>query len=73
MQRSLLIIFRAGLLWACLLLFSCGGEPFTYSPSNEVKPGPGLFSGPDGEFTVIGPKAPVTEDGKTSAPQKKAE
>jgi len=39
---------------SCLLLHGCGGEPFTYEPDNELKPGPGLFSGEDGEFNLIG-------------------
>jgi hypothetical protein len=41
-------------LIGCLLLYGCGGEPFTYEPDNELKPGPGLFSGEDGEFNLIG-------------------
>ncbi len=44
----------AGCLLACQLLAGCGGEPYQYQPDNELKPGPGLFSGEDGEFTLIG-------------------
>lgn len=44
-----------------LLLLSggCGGEPYTYVPENELKPGPGLFSGEEGEFILI--NAPMEE------------
>lgn len=44
----------AGFLLACQLLAGCGGEPYQYQPDNELKPGPGLFSGEDGEFNLIG-------------------
>jgi hypothetical protein len=27
-------------------------EPFDYEPDNELKKGPGLFSGEDGAFTI---------------------
>ncbi len=36
-----------------LMLFGCGGKNFDYTDSNDTKPGPGLFSGEDGVFTVI--------------------
>jgi len=53
------------IIWICLFLTGltlsgCGGEPYTYVPDNELKPGPGLFSGEDGEFTLIG--SPVQEN-----------
>ncbi len=53
-MRKRSIIRQAGVLCACLLLAGCGGEPYTYQPDHELKPGPGLFSGEDGEFTLIG-------------------
>lgn len=68
---GLLSIYGAGLFWVCLLLSSCGGEPFTYTPSNEIKSGPGLFSGPDGEFTLVGPDDNETETEKNKSTQKK--
>ncbi len=37
-----------------LLLCGCGGEPYSYTPENELKPGPGLLSGEDGEFNLVG-------------------
>ena len=47
-------LMQAGIIFTCLLLSGCGGEPFNYEPPNELKPGPGLFSGEDGEFNLIG-------------------
>jgi len=40
-------------LFVCLLLCGCGGEPYTYESNNELKTGPGLFSGEDGEITIF--------------------
>lgn len=59
----------AGFLLACQLFAGCGGEPFAYQPGNELKPGPGLFSGEDGEFTLIG--APVKQE--DSEPEEKTD
>ena len=45
---------QAGLLLACLLLIAnCGGQSFVYQPAKDHPPGPGLFSGEDGEFKLI--------------------
>jgi hypothetical protein len=45
------------LLAAALTLAACGGKPLHTSkwqdPADEIPPGPGLFSGEDGEFTVV--------------------
>ncbi len=35
------------------LLCGCGGADYTYVDTKEEKPGPGLFSGDDGVFTVV--------------------
>jgi hypothetical protein len=42
------------LLVATLLLFGCGGgsQSFEYPAADDPPPGPGLFSGPDGTFTI---------------------
>jgi len=56
-------IFLTGLLAFSLVLYGCGGSSYTYEPENEIKPGPGLFSGKDGEFTVIG-GSKDTKEGK---------
>lgn len=50
---------------ACLVLSGCGGDSYTYEPSNELKPGPGVFSGEDGEFTLIGTPQPEKEEQET--------
>jgi hypothetical protein len=44
--------------WFAVLLLSCflqgcGGTDYNYVDTNEEKPGPGLFSGEDGVFTVV--------------------
>lgn len=36
-----------------IILCGCGGTDYTYVDINEEKPGPGLFSGEDGVFTVV--------------------
>lgn len=62
------ILQQAGVLGVCLLVFGCGGEPYDYKPTNDLKPGPGLFSGEDGEFTIIG--APVENEKKSEEKDK---
>jgi hypothetical protein len=57
-----------GVLGIGLILGACATtpEPFAYHPDNELKPGPGLFSGDDGVFTLYGKPpaaATATEDG----------
>ena len=47
-----------------LLSGGCGGESYTYVPENELKPGPGLFSGEDGEFNLS--NAPREEEEEES-------
>lgn len=42
------------LVFITLTICNCGGKDFHYSDSKDTKPGPGLFSGADGVFTVIG-------------------
>jgi len=48
------------------LLIGCASrtEPFVYEPSNELKPGPGIFTGEEGAFTIYGrPLADPDEPG----------
>jgi hypothetical protein len=49
------------LLVAALLLFACGGgsQSFEYHAADDPPPGPGLFSGPDGTFTIYRSKGEV--------------
>lgn len=53
-MRWPVVFFQTIILIVWLLLSGCGGEPYTYESDRELKPGPGLFSGKDGEFTIIG-------------------
>lgn len=52
-MKVIVALIQAGALSVGLLLAGCGGEPYTYVPEHELKPGPGLVTGEDGEFTII--------------------
>lgn len=52
-MSRLVFLFKLTFVISCLLLSGCGGESYTYEAEHELKPGPGLFSGKDGEFNVI--------------------
>lgn len=39
-------------LVALVSLACCGGQPFEYTAADEIPPGPGIFSGSDGAFTI---------------------
>ncbi len=60
-MRRVPLFMQAACLAVCFLFYGCGGEPFQYDPPNELKPGPGLFSGEDGEFNLIGGDREETE------------
>lgn len=45
--RWLALLLLSGMLGAC-----SGVEPFAYTEVHEIQPGPGLFSGEDGEFVI---------------------
>jgi len=50
-MRNLLILgFVAALLAAC-----AEGKDIDYAGPDEMQPGPGLFSGKDGKFTIFVP------------------
>ena len=59
--------FRIVVLWAAALVIAgCAGiTPYDPPDHREMPPGRGLFSGADGEFVIIGPKAPQTGEGET--------
>jgi hypothetical protein len=42
---------------SALLVAGCATspEPFEYQQNNELKPGPGIFTGEDGVYTIYGP------------------
>ena len=53
-RRLLVLVFAAGLFsWACV----GPPRPVVYESNRELKPGPGLFSGGDGVFTIYGTSA----------------
>lgn len=58
------IVIAAG-IFCCLA--GCGGSDFEYSDNRDLKPGPGLFSGDDGVFTLIKKDAVETETDEKEA------
>jgi len=52
--RRIFIYLQAVIMAACLILNGCGGDDWTYQSDRQLKPGPGIFSGEDGEFNIIG-------------------
>ena len=47
---------------------SASPEPFDYQPDNELKPGPGLFSGEKGGFIIF--RSPEMTDPEEDLPRK---
>ena len=58
------------MLWLVLGLAACAvsPEPYEYEPDNELKPGPGLFSGEEGKFTIF--RIPEEKGQRQDAPRK---
>lgn len=52
------IVIAASIIFC---LAGCGGSDFEYPDNRDLKPGPGLFSGDDGVFTLIKKDAVETE------------
>ncbi len=52
-MKMLQVMIQAGVLIAGLTLSGCGGETYTYVPDHELKPGPGLVTGEEGELTIF--------------------
>jgi hypothetical protein len=49
-------------------------EPFDYQQNNEMKPGPGIFTGEEGVYTIYGsPPKPAKETPGTSQEEGPAE
>ena len=64
-MNALVKVFLAVALVSCLWVAGCATppEPFEYEKSNELKPGPGIFTGEQGTYTIYGPPPkPVKED-----------
>jgi len=57
---------RKPILLLAVLLLGIGGcsagKEYTYEPSSETPPGPGLFSGKDGVFTIYGKESSKNSD-----------
>ena len=43
---------RKTILVVCLGLGACGAQPIQYHSGNEIPRGPGLLTGPSGEFVL---------------------
>ncbi len=72
MARGIVIALALG-LWAG----GCGlHEDIEYTPADEMKPGPGLFSGKSGEWRLLGdeadeaPAAGEAQEGEPDRPLK---
>ena len=65
---ALAVCLLGGLLSGCAEL-----EPFDPPVAGEMKPGPGLFSGPDGEFVILRRKFPELSGEASQAPSRPAE
>ena len=63
-MKKLFALMQAGTLIAGLTLAGCGGEPYTYVPGHELKPGPGLVTGEAGELTILGSAGTETQQEK---------
>ncbi len=50
---AITISLAAMMVW---MIAGCGGRSFEYTPPDEIKPGPGVFSGEEGEFTLYNSK-----------------
>ena len=63
-SKNLIAYLQAIITIACLALNGCGGESWTYQTDRELKPGPGVFSGEDGEFSLIKSAEKKEEEGQ---------
>jgi hypothetical protein len=75
MNRLKRSIVLAGVVLG-LLFAGCATppEPFDYQKSNELKPGPGIFTGDEGSYTIYGPPPkPAKEASEASEEEGPAE
>ena len=57
LKRSL-ILGGVG-MWLLLAACATPPEPFEYKQSNDLKPGPGIFTGEKGVYTIYGRPKPA--------------
>lgn len=57
LKRSL-ILGGVG-MWLLLAACATPPEPFEYKQSNDLKPGPGIFTGEEGVFTITSRPMPA--------------
>jgi hypothetical protein len=69
-QKRIFIYLQAAIMAACLVLNGCGGDDWTYETDRELKPGPGIFSGEDGEFNLIGQPEKQEKDQEEASEKK---
>jgi hypothetical protein len=57
-----------------LLVCACATppEPYEYVPDNEIKPGPGLFTGEEGTLTIYRKATPVEPEENAKSDKKQA-
>lgn len=74
-MRAIKRLTAMGVAATTLVLAACATapQPFDYRPGDDLKPGPGLFSGKDGAFTIHGSPAPAetkpsSDENKTPPP-----
>jgi len=67
--------FRRYMLFSVVAVWLMAGcatppEPFEYQQSNELKPGPGIFTGEEGVYTIYGaPPKPAGESSGEDDPE----
>jgi hypothetical protein len=75
MNRLKRLIVMVGVVLG-LLFTGCATppEPFDYQQNNELKPGPGIFTGEEGVYTIYGrPPKPAREAAEASEEEGPAE
>jgi hypothetical protein len=55
MHSVMRLVALAGVGFWLLVGCATSPEPFEYQQSNELKPGPGIFTGKEGVYTIYGP------------------
>ena len=73
-QHSRKIRWTAILLLMVVVMVGCAGiEPYEPRNNREEGPATGLFTGSQGEWVIVGPKAEETDAEEKKRPQKPAD